>query len=101
MRMPYIGVRLRYLSTDFSVRLHGPKNIDHITVEDLKQQVYKFLKDYKLSYTTSDGIDNICNWLADDLYRQYGNGEDVIWTQVETISNDGAMYGSSAEKVTT
>jgi hypothetical protein len=101
MRMPYIGVRLRYLSTDFSVRLHGPRNIDHIAVEDLKQQVYKFLKDYKLSYTTSDGIYSICDWLADDLCKHYVNGEGVVWTQVETISNDGAMYGSSAEKVTT
>lgn len=95
--MPYLGVRVRYSNNDFTVRLHGPRNIEDVTIDDLRSKVYIQLKSY--SSTTSYHIDDICSWLADDLLHHYGNGDDVVWIQVESISNDGAMYGSSAEKV--
>jgi hypothetical protein len=95
--MPYIGARFRYKGNDFTVRLHGPNDDFDTSFDELKNKSYELLSRYTL-LTTID-VPDTCNWLAHELCNFYVDGEVVVWAQVESISNDGAMYGSSAEKV--
>jgi hypothetical protein len=91
--MPYMGVRARHETVDLTIKLHGPNVFFPIRMQELGEKVKDLLMQYK-GFRTQE----VCSLLSKELIEIYG-GEDVVWTQVESISSSGAMYGSSAEKV--
>lgn len=92
--MPYFGTRVKHADTYFTIRLHGPLDKYHINFVELKQRVSELIEKYK-----EGTVIGVVNQLALDLKEIYCNGNELLWVQIEALSDNQDLYGNSAERI--
>lgn len=88
----YFGVKVTVGSYVITANIHGP--ID--TFVENTHLIKTTVRDCVRSYNTSN-IPAICNQLAVDLRDKFCNGRNLLWVEVSLMSNNGLIYGTSAE----
>jgi hypothetical protein len=94
--MAYVGIRLEHLNGNVTVKLHGPTNKFNVNTVDLKTYVVEALTK---NYINNINLMDMCLDVSKIIIEKYGNGDDIIWAEIEIETSNGVLVGASAEKV--
>jgi hypothetical protein len=97
VNMSYFGIKFKYKTYDFIVRIHGLLDRFEVDPSELESAILKLLETYNGRATFN--MLNVANMLAADVAAAYCNGDNMIWTEVQVDSNNRMTCGSSVAKL--